>query len=375
MYCDKIARTKKGSVLALVVACMVVILIFTAFSINVARIQSSRTEIRAATDAAALAGAEALSRYDSTIAATEAAQAIAAKNNVAGNPLILEASDIHFGKSELNAVGRFEFVEGEQPFSSVRINSKQQVGLNFSGITGVEMFTPSVQSTSTFGHHEICLVLDRSASMLWDFSGKEARFPYTPRPYDFGTWYYTPPHPANSRWAGLGDAVQTFLSALSERAVTPETGMVTFSGSEYGDGLGFVAANLDVPLGSPLSDIKNKLDEIAQGRLIGATNIGAGIAMGADELTGLRGRKFSAKSLIVFTDGNWTQGDDPTVAAQLARQNGVTIYTVTLLEGDQTLMQEVAKIGGGRHFHATDAQSLKETFKELAGIVPIVLTE
>ena len=63
--------------LVLVAVTLLILLIAASFSVDIAYMQLARTELRAATDAAARAGAEALSREQSTTAAIKAAKRIA----------------------------------------------------------------------------------------------------------------------------------------------------------------------------------------------------------------------------------------------------------------------------------------------------------
>src|SRR5215510_10137842 len=88
------ALRRRGAMLYLICLFVVIFLAMTALSVDVAYMHLSRTQLRAATDAAARAGAEALSRNQSTTAARTAAKNLAAENLVAGAPLLLADSDI-----------------------------------------------------------------------------------------------------------------------------------------------------------------------------------------------------------------------------------------------------------------------------------------
>ena len=76
---------------------MIIVLVMSVFSTDVAYMQLTRTELRTATDAAARAGAEALSRTQSEPQARVAAKNAAGRNAVAGAPLLLDDSDMIFG--------------------------------------------------------------------------------------------------------------------------------------------------------------------------------------------------------------------------------------------------------------------------------------
>jgi hypothetical protein len=54
----------------------------------------------------------------------------------------------------------------------------------------------------------------------------------------------------------------------------------------------------------------------------------------------------------------------------------LTIHTVTFGEGaDQDLMQDVAVIGGGNHYHAANGSELVAIFEEIANNLPTILTQ
>ncbi len=90
-------RNRRGTAFIMLLVSMGVFFIMAAYSLNVAYMQLVRTEMRAATDAAARAGTEALARLDSETAAVQAAINIAALNKVNGLPLTLTAADIQLG--------------------------------------------------------------------------------------------------------------------------------------------------------------------------------------------------------------------------------------------------------------------------------------
>ena len=66
----------------------------------------------------------------------------------------------------------------------------------------------------------------------------------------------------------------------------------------------------------------------------------------------------------------------PLDVAKEASEKGVVIFTITFAdEADKKLMQDVAKIGGGQHFHATDGADLSAVLSSIARMLPSVLTE
>ena len=77
----------------------------------------------------------------------------------------------------------------------------------------------------------------------------------------------------------------------------------------------------------------------------GGTNIGAGIDKAVTVLNGGNTRPFAQKTIIVMTDGHWTDGADPVEAAQRAAASGITVHAITLsTDADEGLMQDVAPL-------------------------------
>lgn len=109
--------------LVLVAVVIVALLAMTMFTVDVAYMQLVRTELRAATDASAKAGMEALRRTQDTEAAIDAAIATAAANKVGGRSLTLTADQIEFGLAFRNVDNSVSFNAGQLPYTAVRVNS------------------------------------------------------------------------------------------------------------------------------------------------------------------------------------------------------------------------------------------------------------
>src|SRR5262245_58435464 len=87
-------KSRRGAIVVLVAIMIIVFLASVAFSVDVSYMQLTRTKLRAATDAAARAAGEGLSREQDIDYARQVAKDIAAANQVAGEPLLLDDSDI-----------------------------------------------------------------------------------------------------------------------------------------------------------------------------------------------------------------------------------------------------------------------------------------
>lgn len=83
--------------------------------------------------------------------------------------------------------------------------------------------------------------------------------------------------------------------------------------------------------------------------------------------------------LIVLTDGNDTGSlVPPERAAEIARDNGVVVYTIAIGDpaavGEQALdektLENIAGITGGGYFHANDRQELENIYTRLDELNP-----
>ncbi len=374
-------RRRRGAAFVVVVLSIFVFLFMVAFSVDVAYMQLSRMEIRAAADAAAKAGTEAMVREESVTAAIAAAKKAAAMNSVGPGVLNLSDSDVQLGRSLQDSDGSWAFAQGEQPHNSVRILANSEVPLFWGGITGKGTFNPNVQSTATFADNEVCLVVDRSHSMCFDLTGTTWSYPLatptTPDPIAY------PPDPVESRWATLQLAINEFNSILEQRTSGKRVGLVTF-GSDIDlntyegnlTGRTFPAVAVDVPLTSDVSLIDAAIQARTDDIMLGGTNLTAGINQGVQMLTDANARTFAEKTMIVMTDGKWNEGGNPVTASLQARVSGITVHTVTFLSNaDQTDMIWVATVGGGQHYHADNKAALIAAFRDLALNLPITLVE
>ncbi len=187
--------------MVLIAICLPLCIIMAAFAIDVAWMQLVRTELRTSTDAAARAGAKELSLAQSVSAARSETKAAAKRNLVAGEPLLLADSDIEFGNStQPSDDARFIFTPGGSKPNAVRVTGQRTKGsldgpvnLMFAGALGIRQFEPKEQAVSTQLDRDICLVVDRSGSMMWTLAGGSQLPPGAP---DCG-----PPDPTRSRWA------------------------------------------------------------------------------------------------------------------------------------------------------------------------------
>ena len=409
IYRSRTSR-RRGAALILILVMLAVILVMAAITIDFAYIQLVRTEMRSATDAAAKAGAEALSRTEDKQQAREAAVRYAALNTVGGLPLQIRESDVHIGRLQLSG-GRWQFVEGGMPPNAVRVDGHTggsalhpAVPLFLAGVHGRETFAPGYTATAGQQEVEVVLCLDRSGSMLFDMSGDEYVYPPgNPNLMPDAAWnavknrfpasqhamwrnHLSAPHPANSRWAVLRDAITLFLDEAGMNAPQPRTSLVTWS-SNYtmpcppSTVFQASATNVNLPPAAShnwnanRAQVQAQVNQLGNVPMMGATNLSAGLDRSVSVLTGTGAASFSNKVVILLTDGEWNQGRSPIDAANDARAAGVIVHCVLMLTADQPDIRQVADITGGRYYVTQNEAELRTAFQELARSLPVVLTQ
>ncbi|MCP4591611.1 MAG: VWA domain-containing protein, partial [bacterium] len=141
-------------------------------------------------------------------------------------------------------------------------------------------------------------------------------------------------------------------------------------------------------------EVSSVLNAMQAGHHQAWTNMGAGILRAREELSSERARSSARKVMILLTDGyanvssEYGSGGDysggPTYArseAALAAEDGIQIFAVSVgAFADTDLMEDIAELGGGEHFHATGSiqtysDQLDEIFRHLGGARPVALIE
>jgi Ca-activated chloride channel homolog len=359
--------------LVLIAVCLPLCIIMAAFAVDVAWMQLTRTELRTATDAAARAAAKELSLSQDENKARQRAKDVALRNKVAGDPLKLANADIEIGKgAQATPTSRFKFTPGGAKPNAVRVTGKRTdgslsgpVNLLFAGVLGVDQFKPKETATSTQLDRDICLVLDRSGSMMESLTGgKDPQGDCDP------------PHPTKSRWGALSIAVNSFLDELAKTQQDEHVGMASYSSDEKDCGNTYKISQIDSDLVGDMSTIRNAVAKISSKPVKGRTAISAGLDEGIKVLTGKKTRPFAVKTIILMTDGIHNLGPEPILSAKEAAKKDIVIHTITFSDdADIKRMSDVAKATGGKHFHAPDAASLVKIFKEIASTLPVLTTE
>lgn len=367
------ARSKRlGSVSTLIVTMMFGLLIFAAMSVDYAYMQLVRTELRSACDAAAKAGAEALSRTQRASDAKNEAVRYAASNLVAGKPFRLGQEQIVIGRVSESNSGKWTFKAGDTPPNAVRVDAKTGEGcptpaipLFFGRVLGTYGFTPVFQSTAGQQEVEVCLCLDRSGSMNWDMSTRNRVPPGNPNP--------SLPHPVHSRWAALKRAIDVFLDTAGQSSTPPRTALVTWASESSTD--------IDLPeiglsdWGRNSSNVRGRVKSRGDQPISGTTNLSGGLDRAVSVLQSKNSRQFTSKVVVLLTDGDWNQGRHPVNAAYDARSAGIIVHCVSMLTQFQKDLQAVADITGGKYYGTSNEEELRAAFEEIARSLPVVLTE
>lgn len=364
---------RQGAMLVLIAITLPLVVIMAAFALDVAWMQLVRTELRTATDSASRAGAKTLSLAQNVPDALGAAKEAARRNSVAGTPLALRDSEVEFGMGrQSTSTSRFSFTPGGTTLNAVRVTGNRTaasldgpVDLFLGRVMGVSTFEPTQIAASTQLDRDICLVVDRSGSMMERITGRGLAGPTC-----------DPPHPTRSRWGALNTAVAGFLDELDATAQDEQCALVSYSSAGSECGMTFTTSDINADLDLNYSLIRSEMARLSSRPVKGFTAISAGLDNGVRVLTGSRIRPFALKSIVLMTDGLHNRGREPILSAREAAALNIVVNTVTFSnDADIARMQAVANATGGQHFHAPNAAALERIFREIASTLPVMTTE
>lgn len=360
-------QSRRGAMLVLCAFLLPVLLALASFAVNIAFMELCRTELRTATDSATRASGRTLALTGDENASRAAARDAGTKNSIAGQPLNLDDADFVFGRGTRPAItSRYTFTPGGAFPNAVRITAHgPNVPQLMPGLLGNTVYEPMQIATSTQTELDVALVLDRSGSMAYA-SNEPAVYPPFPVAALVG-WDFCQSAPSPSRWRDLVLGVADFLDVLNSSPQQEAVALVTYSST----------STIDVDLTSDYASLNAALSNYTNAFCGGSTAIGLGVNDGVRALLD-RGtdRKWASKVIVVMTDGIHNTGEGPVIPAQNAANGGIQVHTITFaLEADQSLMQTVASVGGGKHFHAASGADLREVFRQIAQSLPTMLTE
>lgn len=172
-----------------------------------------------------------------------------------------------------------------------------------------------------------------------------------------------------NRFEAAKDVASKFISQRED----DNMGLVVFSGESLSL----------MPLTNDRGALINALNNVKMGSLNDGTAIGEGLSSAINRI--LQGQAKS-KNIILLTDGANNAGDvPPSTATQIAKQNGIRIYTIgvgtngtikisdpygfntTTIETkiDEDLLNQMANATGGKFFRAKNENMLSDVFKEI----------
>ncbi len=175
------------------------------------------------------------------------------------------------------------------------------------------------------------------------------------------------------------------LTALKKIAIdfvnqrpTDRIGLVAYSGEAF----------TKVPVTSDHTVVIDELENLNTLELQPGTAIGEGLSVAVNHL---KNSKAKSKIIILMTDGVNTieNAMPPQVATQLAKSNGIKVYSIGIgtngyalmpinidffgdlvfneveVKIDEPVLREIAQTTGGKYFRATSNQSLREVYNEI----------
>lgn len=372
---------RRGAITVLVAATIGMLLILAAFAVNLAYMQLVRQQLRIACDSASKAALVNFGATNSQTSATAFAQTVSNNNLVAGKQLNLSTSNIQFGNAKQGSSGVYAFAAGGSPTNAVQVSASVSPPLFLQTFLPLTSFSTSESSLSTRASHDICLVLDRSASMAFDLSNNQFSYPADvsagKNPLQV---YFSPPSSTASRWQALTVAVNSFISTLQARKLDVDVALVTYAETYTFGTYSSTEASLDVQLTPTYSQISTAMTTWGQQPLIGDTNIQAGLALAQAELTGPRSRSVADRTIILLTDGVATSGNTNISSLTSTLRTGSQIVTHVITFGGeaasgsvQTQMMLAAANGNGMFFNAPTASQLQQAFQTIADSLPAVL--
>jgi Ca-activated chloride channel family protein len=171
------------------------------------------------------------------------------------------------------------------------------------------------------------------------------------------------------------EAAKDVINDFVQGRTSDKIGLVVFARESF----------TQCPLTIDYTVLRNLLKDIKSGMITDGTAIGNAIANGVNRL---KDSDAKSKVMILITDGVNNAGEvDPLTAAQIAETFGIRIYTIGVgtrgeapypfntpfgtryqmvpVEIDESLLQQISGMTGGRYFRATNNQKLKEIYNEI----------
>lgn len=171
----------------------------------------------------------------------------------------------------------------------------------------------------------------------------------------------------STRW----DAVKSIMKDFVKNRKSDQIGLVMFGTHAY----------LQAPLTTDLDAITWLLDETEVGMAGQMTSIGEAIGY---SIKVFKEDTIKQKIMLLLTDGiDAGQGIQPLDAAQAARKDSITIYTLGIGKAggsggydlDEKTLKDIAQVTDGKYFNAMNEGQLKNVYKELDKMEPVKYEE
>jgi hypothetical protein len=362
---------RRGATMVAVAILLPVLFLLSAIAVNLAYIRVVTTKVQIVTDVSVRAAGSAYAETGDEAASLVAAQHLANLNLVESKVLSIASGDLEFGLSQRSTHDNaYTFTPGTSG-NSVRLTTNSFAGgagdavQPFFAVLGSNFdIRPVCTATHAQTTLDVALIVDRSGSMA--FSTDEVSGGGTPAAAPPG-WAFGDAVPTPSRWLDSVAAVNLFCNILDQTSKIEKIALVGYRGD----------AQRLVELTDTYQDISDQLNAISASYDTGMTNIGDGINKGLNAVTeSAHARSWVNKALVLMSDGINNTGTDPLIVASTAVAESVPIYTVSFSnEADQVLMQQIADMTGGTHYHAVDAAQLNAAFESIARRLPSMLTQ
>jgi Flp pilus assembly protein TadG len=157
----KAKRDLRGAILVLAMILLVGVFAFVALTVDIGYMAVVKTQLQGAADAAVLGSAQKIPLGSSTV--TASAQSLAASNNAAGKPVVLDSSDVELGFYDFSLKSS---VVDPSSANAVRVTTRvQDQALFFAPIMGTDNFNQQATSIGMLNPRDIVFVVDLSGSM------------------------------------------------------------------------------------------------------------------------------------------------------------------------------------------------------------------
>jgi hypothetical protein len=369
LFQRRLVSDEQGVAMVLITGGMIATLGIVGLALDGGRYYEVRRQLQNAVDAAAHAGAQELP--DTTVAA-----ATAEYYWDLNKPPIASDSEI---------VVTFPDEGSGWEDARIQIDVEATVQFGILGLVGKPSATVGAFAEAGAQVKDIVVILDRSGSMCigshdsFDCDEWDRRDP--PDGIVTPAWSWEPIRSTQ-------EAAVTFSMFFTP--VYDRFGLVSYSTSAYLDRsltTDFNNANdnsFDDDTISGCVSCSDFADEVLELQPDGSTNIGHSIVLARNELLYGSGRPDASKIMVLMTDGIanrcGTGYSCSTSAAAsyayseavTAANNGIAIYTIGLgPDINETLLQNIADVGGGFYLNAPTEEDLEATFEEIADAIRI----